>query len=291
MAGVGCGDSSERAGTVKGRGVALDQVTLGLAIDSVLAIKGTYGTNCTDRTGSWAIPLNGYQLVGDETELSVVQSDDVCTLDVTEVKAGSTDAPLSYRPASPFRLTAVYAAVGVAFVLDGATATTAYANFRITPDITFETDFVVEMVYSDDIIMTDISVVTGFIIMSAIATAEGLAAPNTTISVSEFQVRTNSKNMVVTSTGSARLTQGSVVAESYVVDFDTLDVPPSYATTDAAFSSYVPVVLEGPSWNIQADEFDLVGENLTNAVIRNVIVSNIENGVHSYQIFQITIRR
>jgi len=79
--------------------------------------------------GAWAIALNGYKAHRGEAALTVVAADSGCTLSITEVKAGTTAAPLSFKPAAPFPLTAAFATNGVAMMTNGTGVTQFYANF------------------------------------------------------------------------------------------------------------------------------------------------------------------
>ena len=119
---------------VTGRAELFDRESAALTVDTVLALKGTYGSTCTARSGAWAIALNGYHFIAGETQLSVVAADVGCVLSVTEIKAGSESSAQSFKPATPFALTAAYASQGVALMLNGTGAVQFYANLRLQPD-------------------------------------------------------------------------------------------------------------------------------------------------------------
>jgi hypothetical protein len=274
---------------VTGRAELFDRTSAALTADAVLAIKGTYGSGCTNRTGAWAVALNDYHFAGNETQLSVVAADVGCALSVTEVKTSASDG---FKPATPFLLTAAYRAEGVAFMSNGTGTTQFYANFRLQPDLAFNSDFVLQMVYSDNLRQVDLSTNSGFAVEIATATAVLVPAPNATLSLSAIDIKVDAKNVVKTATGNATLTQGTIVGESYVID-DTLGSAPTYAAVDAAFNNVARtrVVLAGATQSIPVAELKLVGVDLTAPKKRSLIVANIDTGVKSYEIFQITINK
>lgn len=269
-----------------------DRVSATLTVTSVMAIQGTYGAACLQRSGSWTLALNGYALAAGETALTVEGGNVACQLSVTTVKAGSVGAPLSYRSAAPSAhlLAASYAEHGVAFMLDGAGATLFYANFRIEPDLTFASNFLVRMVYSDDVRETDLTYVTHYDVSNGTAVIGLNQAPNATLSLTALDVSVTATNVVKSSTGTAMLTQGSVVGASYFIDLGTIPASPSYAAVDAAFqaASARSVALVGASQSIPAAAFELMGVDVTTPKVRSVVVAVTVNGVPSYQLIRIT---
>jgi hypothetical protein len=277
--------------SVVGNASLLDHVSSALTTANVMAIKGTYGAGCTSRTGNWAIGLNGYVFIAGETQLSVVAADTTCVLSVTEVKAGAVLTPVVYKPATDTALTANFATSGVAFTTTGLTGTQFYANFRIQPDLAFNTDFIVQMVYSDNVSETDLATNSNFSVVVATATAALVPASNATMTLTDLVIKVDAKNVVKTATGKISVAQGTIVAESYVVDLDGLGASPTYATIDTMYNSpgKTRVPMTGTSTTIVAADLNLVGLDLTSAKKRNVIVANIVNGVNSYQLFQIVV--
>jgi hypothetical protein len=198
---------------------------------------------------------------------------------------------VSYQPAGPFALAVGYATSGVAFRLNGAGATQFYANFSVTPDLTFSAAFVVTMVYSDDINETDQNLGTSFVVTVATATATGVAPPNASLSLAGIMIAVDASYVVQSVTGSAALTQGPIVAQSYVIDLGTLGLSPTYAAVDAVFNSPAKtrVALTGASQAINANSLGLVGAALATPQLRDIILANTVSGVTSYQLFQITV--
>ncbi len=268
----------------------IDHVSSALTTNTVMAVKGTYGAGCTSRTGAWTIALNGYVMVTGETPLTVVTNDTTCVLTLTDVKAGPVATPVDYKPATPLVLTAAYATAGIAFMTAGTGPVIFYANFRIQPDLLYATDMVIQMVYSDNVSETDLSSTTSYVVVVSTATASSVPAANATMVLTGLNIKVNAHNIVNSASGNIVVTQGSVVAEFYVIDMDTVGSPPTFATLDAAYNlttnTRVPMV--GATQNIAAADLNLLGLDLTTGKKRNVIVANIVNGVNSYQVFQIT---
>lgn len=278
---------------VSSEAVAVEKLFGSLAVDSVLKIGGIYGAGCADRVGRWAIALNGYTFVGGEKQLTVLKGDVGCILSVDEVKAGPTYAPELYLPDAPIPLTAAYAEIGSPLRIDGAGLPAVYVNFRVLPNLSFETDFVVEMVYSSDINNTDLSIITGYAVTEGLATASGIAPPNASLVPGGIHVVVDSENIVKSAYGTAMLNQGTIVAEWYVVHAGSLGPLFTYGEVDSAFNlpGNTRVALLGASREIPATEFMLEGIDLTLPQVRSVIVANTENGINSYQIFTVTIQR
>jgi hypothetical protein len=212
------------------------------------------------------------------------------------VKAGLVSAPLSYKPTAPFLLAAAYATNGVAFQLNGAGATQAYANFKVLPDLSFNTDFAVQMIYSDDVSETDVSVTTSYAVSNASATAGITPAPNATLSIAALDIRVDALNIVKSASGTAILNAGTVLAENYAIDLDTLGTlgtSTAYAAIDAAFNSpsSTRVAVSSASHGIPVSALSLLGLDVTTPKKRNVLVANTESGVTSYQLFQISFFR
>jgi len=263
----------------------IDKVSRALTVDTVRAIKGTY-TNCTSRSGTWALGLNGFS--PSESALSVVKNNSACSLAVTQVIAGSAMAPDTYEMAAPLTLSASYPNNGSAFMLDGTGATIFYANFRIQPNMSFSSNFTLNMVYSDDSTETTASKSAAFAVQTSSASSSNVAPPDYSISLAGLTIQVDADDVVQTASGTATLTDGMVIGETYVVDSDTLGATPTFAEIDAIYTGGTPTSLMGSNPTIPAADFNLGSADLTAGVVRNLIVANIENGTRAYQVFRIT---
>jgi hypothetical protein len=267
----------------------VDKSSKALTTSTVRAIKGTYGAGCINRTGSWALGLNGFS--PSEDALSVVKNNSACVLSVTEVHAGTLADPEMYAMAAPLALDASYQASGQAFMLDGTGDTVFYANLRIQPNLTFSTDFTLQMVYSDDATEVTASKTAQFTVQSSSASESNVAPPNYTISLAGLTIQTDAEDVVQSATGSAQLSDVSVNGEKYVIDLDTLPAMPTFAEIDALFTGGTQHDLTGSNPTIPVADFAIGGIDLTVAKKRNIIVANIENGTRAYQIFRVTFNR
>jgi hypothetical protein len=140
---VGCPSSPTE---VTGRVDLLDVSHAALATGSLRFVNGTYGPKCTGRSGGFSVALGPAAKPMDYPELSVLRGDVTCTLTLTSVVGDETFSAL---PA--IELKGAFAVTGTAFVASkGTTSNVAfYANSRITPS-TFTSDFVIDLLVSDD---------------------------------------------------------------------------------------------------------------------------------------------
>ena len=278
----GCGDTP----IAKSQVDLIDKVSHALTTSTVRAIKGSYGMGCIQRSGTWALGLNGYS--PSEDALSVVKNNADCTLSVTEVHAGTLAAPSMYSMAAPMTMDSSFATNGASFMLEGQGDAVFYANFRIQPDLTFNTNFSLEMVYSDDSTEVTAQKSAAYAVQSSTASSSNVPPPDYLISLSGLTLQVDAGDVVQSATGSASLTEGSVLGEKYVIDQDTLGATPTFADVDALFTGGTQGTLTPGSPSIPAADFALGGVDLTTAKKRNVIIANIENGTRSYQIFRVT---
>lgn len=281
----GCGGDNG-ATLVNPKVSLIDKVSHALTPGSVRSIQGVYGAGCLDRSGAWEIPLNGYSAT--MPALSVVKDNAACSLAVTAVLAGPVVTPTSYGAAGPMPLAAAFSANAAAFSVGGVGATEFYANLRVQPDLSFGTDFVIEMVYSDDATQVSASKAATFAVQTGSATASAVPAADYTIDLVGIAIQVDASNIVQSASGSAALTDGTVTGEQYVVDMDTLPASPTFADLDAAFQNGTPHSIAGANPMIPASELNLAGLDLTTPQHRNIIVAHSVSGTPAYQLFRIT---
>jgi hypothetical protein len=117
------------------------------------------------------------------------------------------------------------------------------------------------------------------------ATAHSVPAPDYALDVSGITTIVDAQLSVESATGSASLTEGTVLAERFaVVNAAGLF---AYADIDLAYveSLDAAVVL-----TIPAESFDLAGADLSLEQVRTLILANVSNDVRSYQAFEIVFR-
>ncbi len=281
----GCG-GEQGAALVSPKVSIIDKVSHALTPNSVRSIQGIYGTGCLGRSGAWEIPLNGYAAT--LPALSVVKDNTSCTLSVSAILAGAAGAPSSYSMASSLPLGASFGPTAAAFSVGGLGATDFYANFRVQPDLSFGTDFVIEMVYSDDASQVAAAKAATFAVQTGSATASAVPAADYTIDLIGINIQVDASNVVQSSSGSAQLLDGLVTGEQYVVDMDTLPASPTFADLDAAFLNGTSRSIAGNNPSIPASELNLAGLDLSTPQYRNIIVVHTQNGTRAYQLFRIT---
>lgn len=113
-----------------------------LALESgdLVAVNGSYGAGCLNRTGDWSVNVDGGEPV-DGPRLSVLMNDTACALTLTELRTSA--GRLAATPA--FVLTDSYRPAASAF---GSMPNEFHANARLNTD-TFSEDFVLTVLYSE----------------------------------------------------------------------------------------------------------------------------------------------
>jgi len=114
-------------------------------------------------------------------------------------------------------------------------------------------------------------------------TAESVDTPDYVLDVTGILLVTDADGIVQSASGSATLTEGSVLGQRYVVvDAAGLD---TQATLDEAYLGGDDSPLGS---EIAASEFMLEGDDLGTPTKRTVIIANGSNGVRAYQAFEVT---
>lgn len=268
----GCDDEF---GDVRGRIDLIDQRSATLASGELEAINGTYGANCTDRTGSWSLEVEvGAAL--DHSPLSVVLDDTDCVLTMTEVQT-SMGGTIEAIPA--ITLSASFAGSPSSFGVP----IDFYANASMD-SVSFDSDFVITLLYSDD---PDLDVGDGaadFEVVESSASASSVQAPDYSIDTGPLVILVNSEQVVQSASGTIdlALAMGATAGQTYVVvDATGLD---TFAELDSAYDAGTPAAIG----NVPAAALSLVGEDLDSPVVRTLIIANIQEGVAAYQAFEIT---
>lgn len=260
--------------SVRGGAIAVDQTTQALLIGDLESANGSYGALCSHRTGAWSVEIKAGAIL-DHPPLSVLLNDTSCVLTLTSLRTtlgGNMAATPALVLTSSFQIAASTFGVPVEF----------YANARLSA-VTFASDFVLHVLFSDDPNLATASNTAEFIVVVATATAGAVAAPDYTLNAAGLLVRTDVNNVVQTVTGTADLTAGTVVGQTYVVvDAAGLN---TYAAIDAAYHAGT---IKALVLAIPADDFTLVGKDLTVPEVRTLIIANTQDGFTSYQAFEIT---
>jgi hypothetical protein len=262
-----CADAGSVSGLID---VELRSETL-LAGD-LLSVNGTYGAGCTDRTGAWSVLIDPLADM-DNAVLSVVLNDTGCVLTLTEIN--TTLETLTADP--PIALTASFKGTPSAFD----DPVQFYGNVKFD-SIAYDDDFTLTFLYSDDPNNATDENTASFQVKQSSAEGDEVSVPDYGFDPSLLVLVTDAADVVQTATGTAALSAGMVTGTNYVVvSGGGLS---TYEELDTAYlGGGAPTAVAA---TIAASKFDLVGDTLPE--VRTVIIARIENGVNSYQSFEVT---
>lgn len=271
---IGCNSDpgGDGEGAVKGTSSAITVSGHG----GLASINGTYGGGCVSRSGAWSMDLSGGSVAMPHAPLTVLKANIGCSLTITDI----ADAGGDYLPPSAFQLITSWAPVGYAFS-NAPPVPNFYANV-IADDLSYNADFHVTVLYSDDATDTTSDVASNKTVIVGTATAQLVPAPQYYIMLGSLSVQTDFADDVSSeSTGAATLGNGIVVAETYVVVDGPLAA--TWGAIDAAYLSGTPAPNTG---TFGATELVPVGTHLP--ATRVLILAHTEQGVSSYETFTIT---
>lgn len=265
---AGCGSSFDSGNETETVSATAQAVTVGTPKGTLQIINGTYGAGCTTFTGSWSAPVNGFAGALTNQPLKVVKDNVACTLTVTSIVAASGTYTGSIG------LSAAFQPAGILFTSGG---NAFYANARITPNLLFAANFIIDVLYSADAdavsnTVASTSVVTGT------ATANEVPAPNYTLAAGGYLFE-QSSNVITNSTGTATFNPGSQTAEQYVIVNGNVTAGNGYQDVHAAFNGATAQAFTG---SLPFSAIAVVGQPLGN---RSVILRHSANGIASYQTF------
>lgn len=233
--------------------------------------NGTYGAGCTNRTGSWSVEIAAGATL-DHDELSVVKNNAACVLTLTELR--TSDGAIAADPS--ISLTTSYKVAASAF------DDLFYANARLS-SVSFAADFTLTILYADDPDSATDDNTAKFDVVESSAMGDSVTVPDYAIEPDDLDVIVDEDQIVQAASGGVTLTAGAQTGQTFVVaDAAGLD---TYAELDAAYLAGTPAAIGA---SIPASAFTLVAEDLDDLPIRTLILANIENGVASYQSFEIT---
>jgi hypothetical protein len=260
--------------TAQASGTGIDRTTHALTVGQLSSVDGSYSAACRNRlSGAWSVRISGIIPLTNPA-LTVVLNDTACVLTLTAVH---TDAGV-IAAVTPLVLTASYLATPSAF----ASPIAFYANARLSA-VTFAGDFVLNLLYSDDARLATADNTALFQVVQSTATALSVDAPTYTFDPAGLALLTDINQVVQSAVGTAALTAGSVLGQTYVVV--NASGLTTYAQLDTAYTGATSVPI---ATTIPAASFTTVGTNLTANQVRTVIIANTSSGVRSYQRFQLT---
>ncbi len=282
---TGCGPSE-----VKPRLDPIDHFTSALSLGSLLEVNGSYGTNCLNRSGSWSTGIAGFSSLTNP-QLSVIKDDTACDLSLSSLRIGTVMTNKLYSPASAMALGSSYANSGTALKDDPMNPIAMYLNARITPDLSFTSDFTIQMVYSDDPRLATGTKAASYGIAQSSVSAGSVTPPDYTLSLSNLSIEADAGNIVLSVSGTADLTDVMTTGQQYAITSTNLGATPTIAEVEADFAAATQYAISGANPSIPGARFNLGSQNLTNGVTRNLIIQNLVSGTASYERFLITFNK
>lgn len=277
--------------TVGARGMGVDRSSQALALDSLTSIDGTY-VGCTDRSGDWSVHMDGDALPLVNAALSVVKGDVACTLRLTALHGVLATVETVYFANPTFDLDDAYQALGSAFRVapnDAGPAGNIFYSNAMMSALTFQDDFTITVIYSDDPRRSNGSSVATYSSWSGSATDQMIPAPQYTIDMSSMPIETDVSDVVTSFINYAQLSSTGQVGEFYVVFPGVLSGTPSYAAIQAAYGTETPIAMP-VNLQIPATAFSdvLLARDLTTPVVGYVIIVHEVAAVPSYELITIT---
>lgn len=265
----------------------VDRTVKPLSLGDFLEVNGTYGADCIDRSGSWSVGIGGFSGLTNPA-LSVIKNDSGCKLWASSVRVGSLGGSVLYAPAANLALAADYAAQAHPFAPSQSAPTAFYGNLRVQPDLSFGSDFTVDLVYSEDPRWASAGVVANYGVQSAGLQTGGVSAPDYSIDLTSFVMQVDANKIVQSTSGGGVLMAMNTLCQTFIVSANDLGAAPSFAAVDAEFQTLPAQTLAPSNPEIAADSFFLTGANLAMPQIRTLILANTVAGTTSYEVFRIT---
>jgi hypothetical protein len=286
---------------VHAKGRLVDKTSQALGIGPIRALVGNYGPYCQDDPGGyWQLDLRPG---GTQSRLSVLRNDLACELIVTTISVGTDGENTGYVAAPQFGLQPQYATPASAFRLMPDSPIEFYATARLS-SASFDQDFVIDVMYSDDLQTLNASALAGHSVVTATAGQVGAkAAPNYAVDLTGVDIQQNRYTRVTSRTGNVVFTAGTEEANGYVVVMG--DVDQTFAGIESAYNGGVPSTpLPGVGAQtllpitslLSVDDPVTPNDNeatvLGGGVIRSVIFhTESAEHVHSYQLVKLTFDR
>lgn len=286
LAGAG-GCEQASAVAVSGNGEAFNRSAHQLSLGSVLEFSGSYGAGCVDRSGQWSVATTTLSSMTNPA-LSVVRNNTACQLSLEMMRIGPSEAAATMLVADdPIQLGATFKPVATAFRIMAAGAVTLYANFRVTPDIAFGSNFSIQGMYSDDPTQAAADVSAIYEVVSSSASAADVPPPNYGTDASSLSLKVDAAKLVTQASGAVQLIDMVQPGESYVISNMDFGAAPSYGDVDQQFSTGTQTAISGVNPVIAAADLNLIGADLNQPLFRSIIIAHAAADVRSYQVIAI----
>lgn len=293
---AGCEESAHSPGEVYGRATLNSLATQTLiTAGSLVAVDGVYGDDCQYRStsGSFRLPINDYRDNPAGAELAVQYGDSDCTLMLTHIEAIEPFATPRLYAIDPVRpLSQLYQDSAARCSLPGQPPPFFLnARLRSSAGALFDSDFIIELIYSDDPLRLDQVVQVQYATVRAVVQAMGVPTPDYLIDTAGLSLRVDARGLLAAGTsGQISLQANKHEAQQYVV---TAVDPGSTATSlSATYEAGNPIPISGTSLSIPASDFGLTAGNAL-PVNRFLILASYlpaDPATRSYQVFALHFR-
>jgi hypothetical protein len=269
----------------------LDRTTQGLTSATLEWVNGTYGTGCKNpNTGAahsasdgWSLRISGSTPMTNGA-LAVTKGDSDCVLTLTGI--GTTDNTFTASPG--FALATSYQANSSSFAANSGPIAF-YANAKISAT-DMASDFVITIVYSDDLKAADGGSKTGSYAQFAGTGSEGVVAAPQYTAVNTVAVQANADDTVSTTSGSFTLTLDTQAGDTYRVIDSNISSTLTFDNIDAAYNAAGggadAVTISGSPITITSSA--LLAASVALPAKRTVLVRRTVSGVAAYQVFSLT---
>ncbi len=268
----------------------LDRSTHALQYGNILEVNGKYGSSCVTHANNdpWSVASGGFTATN--PALRVVHGNSACTLSITSLRFEDSGDQSLFSPVSPMAMSGSYPMSGTALRKQPTDPIALYFNAKVS-DATFQNSFVLNILYSDDPYLTTNQKSAAYQTESSSASAGSVVPPDYTLSFASFGIQVDVDDVVLSVSGTAGLTDVMQSGEEYVITSTDLGDTPSFADLDTDYQAGTQYTLSGSNPTIAASRFNLVGEDLTSGVKRNLIVKHADNGAAAYERFLVTFNK
>ena len=288
---TGCGTQSTLGANVQPKAQATANSQAAIDMGAVQEVIGTYGDGCEGRQGAWSLAVDATTPLANAA-LSVAQDNSECQLSVTGIRIGA-DAATSvlYVPKLPVVLHGGYSDQPVGFGLSVDAAAALYVNLSILPDISFHSDFTLQLVYAEDAATCNQSVPAAPpVSVSGGVSVAGVVTPDYTALLTNLKVNTSLLGLVTSVTGSIELDASQQTGESYCILPYDLGLAPAFEVVDAAFRALTATSMPADRHcSVPWTDLKLLGVSLLQPVYRTLVIAHEVNGIRAYQTLTIKV--
>ncbi len=258
--------------------------------DLLRAVNGTYGPHCSDRAGSWSLPVGDVETPLSYPPLSVLPNDGACVLTLTDIVTAAPDDAMLLNPRfdPPIPLSDSWAMVHSRISMPGSVMR---GNARLDVDAA-TANVALSIIVSADPSLDEASVAAAAGESRGGVEVNVVAAPDYVLRMADaagdnpLAIGADAAKIVTSVTGAVTLLAGAHTGDGYVIDLGTLPASPVERTPDMLRRLYergTPYPIDGMNVTIAPERLALVGADLSSGIRRTVIIARVEHGVASFQ--------